>query len=102
MWPLQGTGLGELIDRSQLGAEQGLGNQVPETVHLQRTARKLGAVAASAFGAGFGGSVWALVPDEALDRFIQAWRTDYLETFPDRQGRAQFLTTRAGIPAGLL
>ena len=53
--------LGELVDRSQRGAELLLGNQVPETFHLARSARSLGAVAASAFGAGFGGSVWALV-----------------------------------------
>ena len=31
-------------------------------VELARLAREAGAVAASAFGAGFGGSVWALVP----------------------------------------
>jgi len=46
---------GRLVDRSQAGAERGLGNQIPETIHLQRAARRLGAVAASAFGAGFGG-----------------------------------------------
>ena len=96
------TGLGELIDRSQRGAELGLGNQVPETIHLQRSARRLGATAASAFGAGFGGSVWALVRDEDLDRFIQDWSADYLKAFPAQQGRARFITTRAGEPAGLL
>ncbi len=96
------AGLGELVDRSQRGAEEGLGNQVPETVHLQRSARMLGATAASAFGAGFGGSVWALVPDPRLEEFTQAWSADYLGRFPALQGRAQFLTTRAGVPAGLL
>jgi galactokinase len=96
------AGLGELIDRSQRGAELGLGNQVPETIHLQRGARRLGATAASAFGAGFGGSVWALVRDEELDRFIQGWSTDYLTAFPAQQGQARFITTRAGVPAGLL
>jgi galactokinase len=93
------AGLGELVDRSQLGAEQGLGNQVPETIHLQRSARRLGATAASAFGAGFGGSVWALVREEHLDEFIQAWPADYLRQFPAHQGRARFVTTRAGVPA---
>src|SRR5206468_6712898 len=52
--------LGDLVDRSQAGAERGLGNQIAETIHLQRSARRLGAAAASAFGAGFGGSVWAM------------------------------------------
>ena len=50
-----------LVDQSQAATEQLLGNQVPETVWLAREARGLGAIAASAFGAGFGGSVWALV-----------------------------------------
>lgn len=94
--------LGPLIDRSQLGAEQGLGNQVPETIHLQRSARRLGAAAASAFGAGFGGSVWALVREENVEEFTSAWTADYLQAFPAQQGRVRFVTTRAGAPAGLL
>lgn len=93
------SGLGEPIDRSQLGAEQGLRNQVPETIHLQRSARRLGAAAASAFGAGFGGSVWALVREEAVQEFTHAWSADYLRQFPAQEGRAQFVTTRAGAPA---
>ena len=52
---------GALADRSQSFAERLLRNQVPETIALAHSARELGAVAASAFGAGFGGSVWALV-----------------------------------------
>src|SRR5262249_14965713 len=48
---------GDLAERSQDGAERLLGNQVPETIALVREARALGARAASAFGAGFGGSV---------------------------------------------
>ncbi|HEX4682071.1 MAG TPA: galactokinase family protein, partial [Gemmatimonadaceae bacterium] len=48
---------GELVDESMRNAERMLHNQVPETVFLARRARELGAVAASAFGAGFGGSV---------------------------------------------
>ncbi|HEU5219683.1 MAG TPA: galactokinase family protein [Gemmatimonadales bacterium] len=96
------TGLGDLIDRSQRGAELGLGNQVPETIHLQRSARELGAIAASAFGAGFGGSVYALVAEELVEEFTGAWSKDYLETFPAQQGRARFITTRAGLPAGML
>jgi galactokinase len=44
--------LGVLVDRSQAMAESILRNQVPETIHLARSARELGAVAASAFGAG--------------------------------------------------
>ncbi len=55
------SALGPLVDASQDRAERLLGNQIPETVTLARSARNLGAIAASAFGGGFGGSVWALV-----------------------------------------
>lgn len=93
------SGIGPLVDRSQSGAETGLGNQIPETVHLQRSARRLGAVAASAFGAGFGGSVWALVREHRLGDFLQAWLADYQALFPHRVDRSRFFTTAAGPPA---
>ncbi len=54
-----------MAERSQEAAERWLGNQIPETIALARLARHVGATAASAFGAGFGGSVWALVPGGA-------------------------------------
>ncbi len=62
-WP----SLGKIVDASQHRAETQLHNQVPETITLQRELRNAGAIAASAFGAGFGGSVWGLVraPDVA-------------------------------------
>src|SRR5699024_2437301 len=50
------------VAESQHLAETQLRNQVPETITLVQQAKSLGARAASAFGAGFGGSVWALVP----------------------------------------
>ena len=56
-------------------AERLLGNQVPETISLASTARALGAAAASAFGAGFGGSVWALVPEADAHAFASDWLT---------------------------
>ena len=93
------NGIGEWIDRSQLGTESGLGNQVPETSYLQRAARRLGAVAASAFGAGFGGSVWALVGDDRVVDFLQEWRSDYHTRFPERESAAQFFSTKPGPPA---
>ena len=53
--------LGALSDASQHDADALLGNQIPETCALAALARESGAFAASSFGAGFGGSVWALV-----------------------------------------
>ncbi len=91
--------LGTLVDRSQRGAEVLLGNQVPETFHLARSARSLGAIAASAFGAGFGGSVWALVRRDDAPRFTECWHESYAERFPDPAKRASFFTTAAGPAA---
>ena len=101
------SGLGTLADRSQAGAERGLGNQVPETVHLQRSARRLGALAASAFGAGFGGSVWAMLPRAAGTDFLARWEADYRGAFPARRAAARFFTTvpapaAAELPAAAL
>jgi len=91
--------LGKAVAASQTGAERGLGNQIPETVALARTAVELGAVAASAFGAGFGGAVWALVPSSDRDRLLSAWREAYLARFPERREAARFVSTRAAPPA---
>ena len=87
---------GELSDRSQNGAETMLGNQVPQTAYLAKSARELGASAASAFGAGFGGSVWALIKQEQAEQFIEKWAQRYNEAHPDESTRATFITTAAG------
>jgi galactokinase len=89
-------GIGLLVDRSQLGAERWLGNQVIETVALARSARKLGAAAASAFGAGFGGAVWALVRTAEADDFLERWAREYRTAFPERAPHALFFLTRPG------
>jgi galactokinase len=39
-----------------------------------------GAFAASAFGAGFGGSVWALAPTDDAAAFASRWRQAYVDT----------------------
>jgi galactokinase len=88
--------LGALADRSQRAAETWLGNQIPETVFLARRARELGATAASAFGAGFGGSVWALVPLGMATAFSDAWATSYHATFPARAESSAFFASPAG------
>jgi galactokinase len=90
---------GALVDRSQRAVEEWLGNQVPETVCLAREARRLGAVAASAFGAGFGGSVWALVPGQEGAAFIREWRLAYERVHPAAAQRAVFFETSPGPSA---
>jgi len=91
--------LGRLVDLSQKLAEGFLGNQVPETVFLARAARELGAAAASAFGAGFGGSVWALIRRDEAERFLAGWAARYRGAFPLPAGRAAFFLSGAGPAA---
>lgn len=88
---------GDVCARSQAQAEGWLGNQIPETVHLARSARTLGAHASSAFGAGYGGSVWALVDRGDADAFAAAWLADYAGAFPRHAGAAD---TVIGTPSG--
>ncbi|MFB3852212.1 MAG: galactokinase family protein [Vicinamibacterales bacterium] len=93
---------GKFVDRSQHNAERLLGNQVPETVFLARTAREAGAVAASAFGAGFGGSVWAMLPAPAAPAFLDELAARYRAAFPHRADAARFFVTAPGPAASWL
>ena len=92
-------GFGAVVDRSQRLAEQLLRNQVPETIALARLARQHGAIAASAFGAGFGGSVWAMVEARDAARFTEKWQNAYRDTHPGAARLASFFATRPGPPA---
>jgi galactokinase len=91
---------GSLVDRSQQAAEALLGNQVRETVTLARLARERGARAASSFGAGFGGSVWALVDAAGAEAFASEWLDAYRECHPAAAARATSFVTRPGPGAG--
>jgi galactokinase len=90
------TEFGVVVDHSQHLAEAHLGNQVKETVTLQRSARELGAVAASAFGAGFGGAVWALVPEPESDEFLKRWSEGYRKKYKKQGKESAFFLSRAG------
>jgi galactokinase len=68
--------LAGLSRQSQADAERLLGNQVDETIALARSALKHGAFAASSFGAGFGGSVWALVAADGAEDVARRWHPD--------------------------
>jgi galactokinase len=78
------TALAGLAQESQDDAERLLRNQTPETSALVEVARRLGAFAASSFGAGFGGSVWALVGKEDAANFPSRWLSEYRSRFPGR------------------
>jgi galactokinase len=88
---------GKLVDVSQSYAEKLLENQVPETSFLARSARELGAIAASTFGAGFGGSVWALVKTRNCHNFLEQWSSRYGDQFPELVS-ATFFLSQIGPP----
>jgi len=90
------AGLGELVDLSQSLTDTHLKNLVPETRELPKMARALGAPAASAFGAGFGGSCWAVVDASTADEFCAQWKELYLQHFPGCTEKALFFVMPPG------
>jgi galactokinase len=90
---------GELVRQSHSAAARLLNNQTPETNRLAEIADELGAHAASAFGAGFGGSVWALVENAAAPAFLGEWRARYASYHPIPSQQAEFFVTRPATPA---
>ena len=91
--------LRDVTARSFHAADEWLGNQIHETRALVRLAGVHGAIAASAFGAGFGGSVWAFVETAGVDAFMRAWSDAYAGEFREAAQQAMFFATAAGPPA---
>ena len=91
-------GVGEVLQHSQELADQGLRNQVPQPRLMVSLAREMGAVGASSFGAGWGGSVYALVPTDDAEDFASQW----LQAYRDREQEAEHsstIVTRPGTGA---
>jgi len=101
--------LGLIVDASHRGAVNLLHNQITETAWLPLWARgietdlqlnpllvrkpaittqldvqpnRIQALASSCFGAGFGGSCWALVYRHQAEEFSKQWQKAYDERFP--------------------
>jgi galactokinase len=72
---------------------------VPETIALVAGAAVHGAVAASAFGAGFGGAVWAAFRHG--DHGAEAWVSEYRRRFPHHAAAASLhhITPGPGVTA---
>ena len=87
---------GAAVAMSQIVGAKKLGNQVNETIFLADAANEEGAIAASAFGAGFGGSVWAAVHEAHAPSFTEVWKARYVERFPQHAENVSFFTTRPG------
>ena len=85
--------LADLAAGSQHDSERLLGNQVPETAALVRLAMSSGALAARSFGAGFGGSAWAVVDAGEATPFIGRWLSAYRREFPSARGATAFVAT---------
>lgn len=85
-------GLGEVIDESHNASKKYLWNIVPEIDFLQRSARKMGAIAASGFGAGFGGSAYAMVTKGHEQDFMTKWKEVYSAKFPQHEHACRFFT----------
>lgn len=90
--------LGQVVAASQADAKEKLRNQIPETIYLAGAARELGAYAASAFGAGFGGAVWALVAKARADQFLENWSRAYAGKYPQHK-EAEFFKDETGPAA---
>jgi galactokinase len=93
--------VGELAAESHRAAHEWLGNQIGETNTMAALARESGALAASPFGAGFGGSVWALVPRDESGAIVGRWRERYLAACSHVTGPVSFFTTDAGPRAAV-
>jgi galactokinase len=90
--------VGELSAESQREADELLGNQIPETILMAKLARDNGAFASSNFGAGFGGSVWALVPAADASAFGERWVTAFERAMP-HVGKVTWFAARPGPAA---
>jgi galactokinase len=88
--------LGRTSVESQQRAETALRNQVPETMFLARAAMASGAHGATAFGAGFGGAVWAVVDTAGAAEMTERWKAAYAAAFPQRAPKADWLLMRPG------
>lgn len=91
--------LGGAAARSQELAQTHLGNQVPETSALTALARECGALAASAFGGGFGGAVWAIAEAREEEHFRARWRMAYTAAFPDAARTSEFFAAEPSAGA---
>lgn len=81
---------GNLINESHELSKKYLGNIVPEVDYLWQTANRLGALGATGFGAGFGGSCYAIVHNRSRDDFIEEWKGLYDSEFSTYRDQARF------------
>jgi galactokinase len=85
---------GRIVTASHNASRRHLRNIVPPVHDLAKAALRLGAAGASGFGAGFGGSVLAVVPAAGVAGFLDRWRAAYEASHPVEAGAAEFFLAR--------
>jgi galactokinase len=81
---------GRLINESHDLSRKYLKNIASEVDYLQQSANELGALGATGFGGGFGGSCYAVIQESRVENFIVQWSENYHERFPRYRGLTQF------------
>ena len=92
---------GAVLNASHRASRRELWNIVPEIDFLQRAAVKLGAAGATGFGAGFGGSIFAVIRSDRAEQFAADWEQAYAERYPERHHEAVFFVSSPGQGARL-
>jgi len=86
-------GFGAALTASHRASARYLWNIVPEIDSLRRSALRLGASGATGFGAGFGGSIVAVVLASSADSFLSDWQRRYAVSFPGPAASSAFFRT---------
>ena len=81
---------GRLINESHDLSREYLKNIADEVDYLQQIANEIGALGATGFGGGFGGSCYALVQESQAEDFMDHWSEKYHERFSKYRGLTQF------------
>ncbi len=81
---------GRLINESHDLSRKHLKNIADEVDYLQQSANELGALGATGFGGGFGGSCYAVIQESQAENFIGQWSEKYHQRFPRYRGLTQF------------
>ena len=81
---------GRLINESHDLSRKYLKNIADEVDYLQQSANELGALGATGFGGGFGGSCYAVIQESQAENFIGQWSEKYHQRFPRYRSLTQF------------
>jgi galactokinase len=88
------TGFARIVTASHEASRRYLRNIVPPVHDLAKEAIRRGAEGAGGFGAGFGGSLLAVVPTAGAAEFLGRWRASYEASHPTEGAAAEFFLAR--------